>query len=177
MIGSSGVFSAGWIPTEIETLNLLRPSDWQKHFSQHTPSAILAEHVWEHLTLADGATAAKICFQYLRPGGHLRLAVPDGFNPDPNYLEWVRPGGTGAGADDHKVLYTHESLSQLLAMAGFKVELLEYFDADGKFHFSDWNPQDGMIHRSRRFDQRNRDGRLDYTSLNVDAHKPPREQS
>ena len=171
VVGSSGVFTEGWIPTEIEILNLLRPSDWEKYFSHHVPLAILAEHVWEHLTLDEGAAAARNCFHYLQPGGHLRLAVPDGFNPDPNYREWVRPGGTGKGADDHKVLYTHESLSRLLAMAGFKVELLEYFDADGQFHFSDWDPHDGMIHRSRRFDERNRDGRLGYTSLIVDAYR------
>ena len=172
VVGSSGVFDPGWIPTEIEFLNLLRRSDWQKFFSPGTLDAILAEHVWEHLTLTDGAIAAKTCFDYLRPGGRLRLAVPDGFNPSIEYREWVRPGGSGAGADDHKVLYTHETMSRLLVGVGFQVELLEYFDAAGNFHFTDWNPTEGMIHRSRRFDERNRDGRLGYTSLIVDARKP-----
>ncbi len=172
VVGSSGVFPPGWIPTEIEFLNLLQRQDWQRFFSPGRLDAILAEHVWEHLTPADGAFAAKTCFDYLRPGGRLRLAVPDGFNPSPEYREWVRPGGSGAGADDHKVLYTHESITALLTGAGFKVELLEYYDAVGNFHFIDWNPADGMIHRSRRFDERNRDGRLGYTSLIVDASKP-----
>jgi predicted SAM-dependent methyltransferase len=171
VVGSSGIFTPGWIPTEIEYLNLLRPSDWQLFFSPGSLEAVLAEHVWEHLTPAEGATAAKICFDYLRPGGRLRLAIPDGFNPDPDYREWVRPGGTGAGANDHKVLYTHETLGRLLTEVGFKVELLEYFDIAGKFHFTDWDPADGMIHRSRRFDERNSNGRLGYTSLVVDAYK------
>lgn len=173
VVGSSGIFTPGWIPTDIEYLNLLRPPDWQRFFSPNTLEAVLAEHVWEHLTLPEGAAGAKLCFKYLRPGGWLRLAVPDGFNPDPDYRERVRPGGTGPGADDHKVLYTHESLGCLLTEAGFRVELLEYFDANGEFHFSEWNPADGMIHRSRRFDERNRHGHLGYTSLIVDARKPP----
>jgi predicted SAM-dependent methyltransferase len=172
VVGSSGVFTLGWIPTEIDYLNLLHPSDWKRFFRPDTVGAILAEHVWEHLTPAEGATAAKTCFTYLRPGGRLRIAVPDGFNPDPVYLEWVRPGGTGAGADDHKVLFNHETLARLLAEAGFQTELLEYFDATGNFHFSDWDPADGMIYRSRRFDERNQDGRLAYTSLIIDARKP-----
>ncbi len=177
VVGTSGVFAAGWIPTDIEYLNLLRADDWRKFFPKNSLAAILAEHVWEHLTPADGLTAAKLCHDYLRPGGCLRLAVPDGFNPDPGYREWVRPGGSGLGADDHKVLYTHESLGRLLADAGFQVEWLEYFDAGGRFHSVDWNPDDGMIHRSRRFDERNRDGRLGYTSLIADARKPAARQS
>jgi len=174
VVGSSGIFTEGWIPTEAEYLNLLKPTDWKRFFAPNSIAGILAEHVWEHLTSADGVTAAKICHQYLRPGGHLRLAVPDGFNPDPDYREQVRPGGSGAGAEDHKVLYTYETLGRLLADAGFDVDLLEYFDADGKFHFTDWNPAAGMVYRSRRFDERNRDGQLAYTSLIVDARKPAR---
>ena len=177
VVGSSAVFESGWIPTDVEFLNLLRPDDWRKFFPQGSLDAILAEHVWEHLTPAEGLAAAKICGEYLRPGGHLRLAVPDGFNPDPGYREWVRPGGSGPGADDHKILYTHESLDRLLTDAGFQVEWLEYFDAAGRFHATDWNPADGMIHRSRRFDERNRDGQLRYTSLIVDARKPSAHQS
>lgn len=172
VVGSSGVFAEGWIPTDIDYLNLLRPSDWQRFFARNSLGGILAEHVWEHLTLAEGATAAKTCFEYLRPGARLRLAVPDGLNPDPAYRDWVRPGGSGIGADDHKVLYTHESLAHLLTEAGFRVELLEYFDAGGTFHYCDWDPAGGMIHRSRRFDERNQNGMLGYTSLIIDAQKP-----
>ena len=134
--------------------------------------AILAEHVWEHLTQKEGLIAAKMCFQYLQPGGRLRIAVPDGCNPDSNYRKWVQPGGTGPGADDHKILYTYDSLQQLLVEAGFHTELLEYFDSSGQFHFVEWDPSDGMIRRSRRFDARNQGGKLGYTSLIVDAWKP-----
>jgi len=172
IVGNGGLAAApGWIPTDIEYLNLLRPDDWARYFAPASVAAILAEHVWEHLTPADGLTAAQVCHRYLQPGGYLRVAVPDGFHPDPAYIESVKIGGTGAGADDHKVLYTHETLSRLLIEAGFAIELLEYFDRDGVFHATDWNPADGMVHRSRRFDERNRDGQLHYTSLLLDARK------
>jgi len=172
VIGSGGVYEPGWIRTEIDYLNLLQPGDWHRVFAPNSLAAILAEHVWEHLTPEEGLVAAATCREYLRPGGHLRLAVPDGFHPDGGYREWVRPGGSGPGADDHKVLYTHTTLAALLTQAGFEVELLEYFDAHGKFHEAAWDPADGMVHRTRRFDERNRDGQLRYTSLLVDARKP-----
>ena len=79
-------------------------------------------------------------------------------------------GGKGSGAR-HKVLYNYESLSSLFERAGFKVELLEYFDSDGEFHYVDWDTDSGKIHRSRRFDKRNKNGALKYTSIILDAHK------
>lgn len=39
--------------------------------------AFLAEHVWEHLSLQDAHRATRNCRRHLRPGGRLRLAVPD----------------------------------------------------------------------------------------------------
>jgi predicted SAM-dependent methyltransferase len=153
-------------------LNLLSAADWAALAPANGFDAILAEHVWEHLSLADGQTAARLCWHHLRPGGYLRIAVPDGYHPDPAYREYVRPGGSGAGAADHKVLYTHQILSDILTGIGFDVQLLEYFDREGQFHFADWETADGMIDRSSRFDERNRDKPLAYTSLLLDAVRP-----
>ena len=172
VIGTSGVFEPGWIPTDIEYLNLLKDADWRAYFSPGSVGVILAEHVWEHLTPEQGLQAAQICHRYLQPGGRLRIAVPDGHHPDPTYLQQVMINGTGAGAGDHKVLYTHEALSRMLQQAGFAVTLLEYFDATGTFHFQEWDRADGMIHRSSRYDKRNAGGKRVYTSLIVDAFKP-----
>jgi predicted SAM-dependent methyltransferase len=162
----------GWIATDIEWLNLLREEDWSRYFAPNSVTAMLAEHVWEHLTPEEGARAAGLCLRYLVPGGYLRIAVPDGLHPDPKYIEYVRPGGTGAGADDHKILYDYRTMTQMLVGAGFEVDLLEYFDEEHQFHAVDWDPATGMIHRSKRFDERNRGGALAYTSLIVDARKP-----
>ena len=112
------------------------------------------------------------CYEFLRPGGRLRIAVPDGFHPELGYIEYVRPGGTGIGADDHKVLYNDHSLKKLLEKAGFFVYLLEYWDEHGNFHFKEWSSKDGHIRRSKRYDPRNQNGSLTYTSLIADAIKP-----
>lgn len=172
VLGASGLFDAGWIPTEIDVLDILNERHWRRSFAENSIDAILAEHVWEHLTLVQGSIAARHCLRFLKPGGYLRVAVPDGFHPDPSYIEWVRVGGSGAGADDHKVLYNCDTFRALFESAGFQVELLEYFDSARAFHSTDWDPAAGKVHRSRRFDERNADGRLNYTSLILDARKP-----
>ena len=172
IIGSSGTRFDGWIATDRDVLDLLREDTWMSYFPHDSLDAILAEHVWEHLT-ADGAfTAAQVCRRFLKPGGYLRVAVPDGFHPDPAYVASVRPGGSGSGAMDHKVLYDYVSFRKLFADAGFEVRLREYFDERGEFHFDEWDPQDGMIQRSKRFDERNSAAQLAYTSVILDAFKP-----
>jgi len=128
VVGASGIHDPGWIPTEIEYLNLMKPEHWSRFFKPDSIDAILAEHVWEYLAKEEASFAAKICFRYLKPNGYLRVAVPDGFHPDPRYIEWVRVGGIGPGADDHKILYTYKSLGAIFEAVGFKVVLCEYFD-------------------------------------------------
>ena len=171
VIGAGGHSDADWIPTDNDVLNLLKPKDWSRLFEPAAIDALLAEHVWEHLTLEEGVVAASLCFRYLRPGGYLRVAVPDGLSPDPEYIESVRVGGSGAGAKEHKVLYTYKILQDVFEAVGFKVVLYEYYDQQGRFHCSEWDPQDGTIRRSKRFDRRNKDGVLRYTSIVLDAKK------
>jgi predicted SAM-dependent methyltransferase len=172
VVGAGGLYDPGWIPTDVDVLDILDEAHWRRLFRENSIDAILAEHVWEHLTAEQGLVAARNCQRFLRSGGYLRVAVPDGFHPDPGYIEWVRPGGSGAGACDHKRLYNHESFRQLFESAGFQVELLEYFDAGGHFHATNWDPALGKIERSKRFDERNQDRRLVYTSVILDARKP-----
>jgi predicted SAM-dependent methyltransferase len=170
VVGSGGVVQDGWTGTDKACLDLLDPDAWENFFGKQRIDAILAEHVWEHLTLDEAVVAAKTCLRFLKPGGYLRIAVPDGNHPDRDYIRHVRPGGSGPGADDHKVLYNYELLSRTLSEAGFAIKLLEYFDEEGRFVFNEWDASDGMINRSSRYDERNRDGKLNYTSLIVDAY-------
>lgn len=171
VVGSGGRSDKGWISTNIEQVDILRGNTWQRYFSENSIDALLAEHVWEHLTEAQGLVAAKNSHRYLAPGGYLRAAVPDGFHPSNLYIESVKPGGTGPGAGDHKILYNYRTFKQLFLAAGFDVQLLEWFDENGEFHFTDWDPDAGMIVRSRRFDPRNQDGSLSYTSIILDAYR------
>ena len=171
VIGASGVYDEGWVPSEMVYLDLLNPGHWASYFSDGSIDAILAEHVWEHLTPDEGLVAARRCYEYLASGGYLRVAVPDGFHPDAAYIADVLPGGSGPGADDHKVLYNHITFIEVFEKAGFRVTPLEYFDAEGTFHKADWREEDGKIIRSSQFDERNRDGALNYTSIILDARK------
>jgi len=165
----------GWIHTQEEELNLLKREDWLRRFQPGSVSAILAEHVWEHLTYEEGVQAARICYAFLKPGGYVRCAVPDGFFPDPDYQRLVQVGGPGPidhPAASHKIVHNFRTLTRMFQEAGFQVDLLEYCDENGTFHYREWNPEDGKIVRSLRFDSRNRDGKPRFVSLIVDAVKP-----
>ena len=172
VVGASNMFQDGWVPTDINNLNISIKEDWMELFKENSIDAILAEHVWEHLTLEDSYLAIKNCYHFLRPNGHIRIAVPDGFHPSAEYIESVKPGGTGYGAVDHKVLYNYKTLSEILSGAGFRVDLVEYFDEFGNFHCKELQPEEmGLISRSSKYDERNKDGLLNYTSLIIDGWK------
>lgn len=172
IVGSASLTQQGWISTNYPLLDLGDEETFKRMFgSAGAVHRFMAEHVWEHLTAQQARLAAANCYKYLTKGGTLRIAVPDGLHPDAQYIEQVRPGGSGPGADDHKILYDYRTLSGLLIEAGFTVELLEWFDEIGQFHGKDWNSDDGIIRRSSRFDPRNHDCPLSYTSLIVDAVK------
>lgn len=83
----------GWLHTQEEELNLLDEKTWQNRFEENSIAAILAEHVWEHLSYEEGLAAATICKKYLTPGGYIRCAVPDGYFPDETYQHIVKVGG------------------------------------------------------------------------------------
>jgi predicted SAM-dependent methyltransferase len=171
-IGSSGINpDPSWYATDIDTLNITKQKDWKRALSFLRLHNIMAEHVWEHLNEFDTELANQNCFKFLKKGGILRIAVPDGFHPNQEYIDYVKPGGNGAGADDHKILYNYKSMIEKLKKVGFDVQLLEYWDESGKFHFVDWTDKGGHIRRSRRYDPRNQNGTLNYTSLIVDAVK------
>jgi predicted SAM-dependent methyltransferase len=175
VVGAAGLSQPSWIPTEIGSLDLTNPNDFRTLFGGvGRIDAIFAEHVWEHLDEQNGRMGFQNCFDYLKPGAYLRIAVPDGFHPDPAYIDYVRPGGSGIGADDHKVLYTVESLTLAASDCGFECIPLEHWDRLGQFHEKEWNPEGGLVQRSKRFDERNAGGELKYTSLIMDAFKPRR---
>jgi predicted SAM-dependent methyltransferase len=195
VIGAWSKFDPGWIPTQREFLDLTDPRHWRDYFEPNSVDAMLAEHVWEHITPTDGLAAAMTCYTYLKPGGTLRVAVPDGLHPDPGYINLVKadavnpvPGGGpdgGGNSANHKALYTYKTLRALFESAGFRVTMYEYFDEDGRFHCQDWDATGGTVSRSKRFDPRDRTGQLAsvypgtmedylaYSSIILDAVKDP----
>ena len=162
----------GWIATEANLLDPRSASSWGNYFHRSSLEAILAEHVWDEWTLDQGLAAARSCFQYLLPGGYLRVAVPDGFHPSPSYLERVRSGGDRTNQRPPRTLYNYISITEAFRRAGFQVRLIEYFDENGLFHTNHWDVSKGLVQSSLLFDERNEQEPYGYTSLFIDAVKP-----
>ena len=172
IIGAGDRKQDGWISTEQNQLDLLKPEDFSRILNGAIGfESMVMEHVLEHLSEDDVLVALKNCYDNLSPNGRLRIAVPDGLHPDKDYIEYVRPGGTGAGADSHKMLFNYRMLGRMLRQVGFSVSYIEWWDESGNFNTRPWNEIDGYIERCLANDPRNNDGKPHYTSLIVDAVK------
>lgn len=168
MLGAGPINLSGWFQTDKEILDVTSRDDWSVLFEPASIDSLLSEHMFEHLTEDEARAALTECYRYLKPNGLFRLAVPDGYRRDLTYVKEVAPPNDG-----HKVLYNIDTLTALLQSVGFTTTPLEYFDKQERFHALPWEPNEGMIHRSVRFDSQQafqRDG-LFYTSLIVDARK------
>jgi predicted SAM-dependent methyltransferase len=169
ILGAGPVIADGWIATDADLLDVASGRAWKRLFQPDSIDRLMAEHVFEHLSDSQCMTALAECHGYLRQGGLLRVAVPDGYRKDPDYVEEVSPP-----KDGHQLLFTIDDLVARLERVGFEVSPLEYFDAQGQFHSCPWDEADGLIRRSARYDRQERfkRGALYYTSLIVDARKP-----
>jgi predicted SAM-dependent methyltransferase len=169
IIGAGPTKLPGWFHTDKEILDISSPDDWRNLFEPESIDRLFAEHVLEHLSEAEGRTALKESYGYLRRGGLFRIAVPDGYRRDAAYVAEASPPNDG-----HQVFYRIDTLIPLLVSLGFSVTPLEYFDQNEQFHAEPWDESNGLVMRSVRFDRQEdfRRGNLYYTSLIVDAHKP-----
>lgn len=174
VIGSGPTSYEGWLTTNLPILDALKSADWSYIFQPGTLDRILAEHVIEHWTEKEFRLFLSIVRSFLSERSLLRIAVPDGFHPDPSYRDYVKLGGRGSGADDHKVLYNYITMSRVLFEEQYNYNLLEYFDEAGQFHRSPWKINDGFVERCADHDPRNKEHPLTYTSLIIDAW--PRER-
>ena len=169
VVGAGGTHQEGWLTTDLPTLDALKRADWRRIFPRSSIHRILADHVIEHWTEDQFSLFLRIIQPFLSEQAVVRIAVPDGFHPDPSYIVYVKPGGIGAGADDHKVLYDYVKMTCMLSQEQYNYELLEYFDEAGQFYRRTWDASDGFVRRSAEYDHRNRERALSYTSLIVDT--------
>jgi predicted SAM-dependent methyltransferase len=156
IVGAGNTNQEGWLSLQHQHLDIRNPFAWQQIFQPNSLEAILSEHVLEHLTLDEAAATAQNIRQMLQPNGYWRIAVPDGFHPSENYIDWVAPDSSGerllamfrdADEPNHKLLWNYKMLSQFLTDNGFGVVLREWFDELGYFHKAEWSELDGKIHR------------------------------
>jgi predicted SAM-dependent methyltransferase len=161
IVGAKETSFPGWLSTDLRApgarLDIRRSEDWQRRFAPNSIDRAVAEHVLEHLTEDEALAALCNVRSYLKPGGRLRIAVPDKNNPNCAYQEHSRPGGKGqawarllwynSDEPEHKVHYDFQTLSALIERAGLTPRLLEYCDAAGNFHRNQWSLQDGPLRR------------------------------
>jgi predicted SAM-dependent methyltransferase len=129
-------------------------------FPDNTFSAIYASHVLEHLYRNQAQELLGECKRVLKPGGIVRLVVPDLHSMVENYVKCKRDGDTFAADNlnerlafrsptppagniltrsyavwkdfhSHKWMYDSDSLTHYLALAGFqKVSRKEFLSSD-----------------------------------------------
>lgn len=137
----------GWISTDITTLDITKLSDWSFYFKENSIDSILAEHVFEHLTMGQIKDSLINIKKYLKKGGVFRMAVPDGNHPSEYIIELVKPMGLEHGADDHKTLFTIGLVRELSNEMGLGLNPVEYFDNEGVFNKKEFNYENGYITR------------------------------
>ena len=141
-----GVFGIDW-SREISLHDLRRPFPWD----DDSVDAIYSSHTLEHLTAADGARFLHECHRVLRPGGVLRIVVPDlrliveryrrGELAAVDFLDqlsvsWDAPGDTRLKRwlapfvrYPHRCMYDGAALPAAMAAAGFDTDLCEAFES------------------------------------------------
>jgi predicted SAM-dependent methyltransferase len=119
-LGSGGEHKDGWVnvdllgdPVEL-AWNLARPLP----LPSGSAEAIFHEHLLEHLSLADGAALLRECHRVLRPGGVLRIGVPDAgrlvrscANGGAGLIEETRPGRPTPLLAMQEMFYWHRHLT------------------------------------------------------------------
>ena len=93
--------------------------------------------------------ALKLIYKNMVIGGSLRIAVPDGNNPNKEYRDHCGINGIGADASDHKQFITFELLSNEIQKIGFKFFLKEGYLQNKEFVIEKLNLELGIIMRSR----------------------------
>jgi predicted SAM-dependent methyltransferase len=101
-------------------------------FRDATVDGIFCSHTFEHFAHEQTLRLARECRRVLRPGGVLRVGVPDFVPAIQAYttgnLEWLRSSGRSAGRRfsdhvldqaNHKLLFDYGYLQEMLTDAGF----------------------------------------------------------
>lgn len=163
IVGAKQTGWPGWVSTDLNfgdlQLDIRNRADWQQQFAPGSIDKIVCEHCLEHLSLEDANAALQNFAEFLGPGGQVRIAVPDAFNPNWYYQEFCRPDGPGdvvriiflyaPSEPPHKVHWNIDTLSAAMREVGLSPQPLEWFDAAGDFQRQPFANDDGPI--SRRF--------------------------
>ena len=151
ILGAALTKQKGWFSTNQEWLDISRENHWKRLFnSKKRVRKVLAEHVFEHLTLQEMRNALSLIYENLTLGGSLRVAVPDGNNPNFEYRKNCGINGIGADAEDHKQFITFELFREEALKVGFEVKLIEGYLKNKQLIFEEFDYNLGYVMRSRR---------------------------
>jgi predicted SAM-dependent methyltransferase len=165
VLGAHTDIYEGWISTDLPHFNILKQDDWEYFFNGLKIDNLLIEHVLEHFTKDEVEYVLTQVNKYLKSGGNLRIAVPDGYHPDTDYKKLIIPP-----ADGHQSVWNIDSLQKLLSAKGFNTDALEFYSEKGIFSGRVFDFTNGTITRSRHKGFKS-ESHPDYSSLIVDAYK------
>jgi predicted SAM-dependent methyltransferase len=168
VIGSGNTSYKEWLLSDLPWFDILDLNKIKIFFPEKRISRILTEHVFEHLTSKEGIIAINNLKQILKRNSVIRLAVPDGFHSNKNYIDQVKPGSSNDIG--HKELYNYKTIQKLFD-DDFEIKFLEYFNENKEFVYNNWNNNidEGFIKRSRFNDHRNDENNINYSSLIIEA--------
>ena len=86
----------------------------------------------------------------MKKNAKIRIAVPDGYNPDRTYIKNVCINGIGDDAQDHKQLLNKDILFEILNKSNFKPILVEGYDKNKNLTSKKFSNDEGFIRRSRQ---------------------------
>jgi predicted SAM-dependent methyltransferase len=133
-LGSGFLPKEGWIDVDLAGVRV--DLVWNlKHgipFGDDTVDAVFHEHLLEHLSLRDGFQLTRDCRRALKPGGVLRVAVPNAGDCLRSYAgvddpDWARSRPTPMLSvqalfyeHGHRAMYDEQLLVAVLTAAGFE---------------------------------------------------------
>jgi predicted SAM-dependent methyltransferase len=137
-LGSGAAPKSGWVNIDLvgDPVDLAWNCERRLPFGDATVDALFHEHLLEHLPLKSGLDLTIDCHRLLKPGGILRVGVPDvarylrsWLDQSYEFVESVRPGRPtpflavqeNFYSCGHRTLYDFETLALLCRAAGFEV--------------------------------------------------------
>ena len=137
--GPRGLTGANWINVDgYRDHNVHYLMDFSRRWPlpDEAVDGIFCEHVFEHFDLKQGEALLRECMRVLKPGGCVRIIVPDGekimrtYFESPSELRDRRPGETACAMEavnsyfrqgyEHQCIYDWSLLQHQLCAAGFE---------------------------------------------------------
>jgi predicted SAM-dependent methyltransferase len=152
-LGSGSIYKAGWVNIDLLPAKVDVPWNLADGipFPDASVDAVMHEHLQEHLTLRKGYELARESSRVLKPGGILRVGVPDAGEAVQSYAgnwsdDWARSAPTGMiaiqdlfYANGHRAMYDGQTLKLLLGAAGF-YDVQRYAFGEGRLQPNEDSP-------------------------------------